>query len=328
MQVGNKEVADLGDLAATLASLGFTKGSHLFRVKFQETQIPFEQALGEIAQIFGEEPTREEDVKEEREVTVETTETQTQSETAQSEPAPEPIEVDAPGSSSTSAPTESTPSELPPPPGGISVFKAHLTSTTTTDFNESDYEIDQTRAQIHQKHLQEASQGRRLPSDREIEEKKQTLAQKARSTNVDVRIRFPDGLFLQKTFKGTDTAEDLYEFVKSCLRFPDKEFNIYLSPPHRNIARNSGGLFLKCGFSAKTLVNFAWAEGVSEKIKKESALREEFVQQARDLPVTTIGEGSETVQVGGGSGGRLGGPPPAPKKSGGKLPKWLTLGKK
>src|SRR5690606_26937247 len=98
-----------------------------------------------------------------------------------------------------------------PIPGTVSVFKANPSTRPldTSTFNESDYEIDANRAKVHQAHLQAAAQGTRLPSDKEITEKLQEKEKKAKSTIVDVRIRFPDNLFLQRTFAGTDTAADL-----------------------------------------------------------------------------------------------------------------------
>src|SRR5690606_12141301 len=53
VQILNKELSTLDELACTLSMLGLNSGSSLLRVKFQVTDVPFERAMEEIGIVFG-----------------------------------------------------------------------------------------------------------------------------------------------------------------------------------------------------------------------------------------------------------------------------------
>lgn len=145
-----------------------------------------------------------------------------------------------------------------------------------------------------------------------------------------MRVRFPDHMIIQATFKGTDKAEDLYSFVQSALRYPEKPFYLYISPPVRKISPNAGRLVLDLQFTHRTLVNFSWEGAVSFK---EPALNDAYLAQAKAIQVERsqleIWGGSDEEQEkekggkkwGNSGGGGIGG-------VAGKLPKWLKLGGK
>ena len=45
-----------------------------------------------------------------------------------------------------------------------------------------------------------------------------------------IRIRFPDGVFLQGTFNVYEKVEKIFEFVQSCLKVESSEFSLVV--PH------------------------------------------------------------------------------------------------
>lgn len=144
-----------------------------------------------------------------------------------------------------------------------------------------------------------------------------------------MRVRFPDHMIIQTTFKGTDRAEDLYSFVRSALRYPDKPFYLYISPPVRKISPNAGRLAHDLQFTHRTLVNFSWEETVPIK---EPALNDVYLAQAKAIQVERSqleiegGVDEEQEDKGGKKWGKSG--DGGVGGMAGRLPKWLKLGGK
>lgn len=105
---------------------------------------------------------------------------------------------------------------------------------------------------------------------------------------------------------------------------------IDLSPPHRTIPKDDNSLFIKHGFSSRTLVNFVWKDTTPDKVKSLPALTEAYVDTAKDIPIPEEVElkkeegevrKEEAKRKPAGGGGRGDGVAK-------KLPKWMTLGRK
>ena len=111
---------------------------------------------------------------------------------------------------------------------------------------------------------------------------------------------------------------------------------IDIAPPVKKITPQSGRLSLDLQFTHRTLVNFSWDNGASGKAMTEPPLNDSYLAQAKAIKVeksqleaSVAGEEVEEdvkndtgkrKDNGGGSGSGGG--------VGGKLPKWLKLGKK
>lgn len=193
VRVVNKELVTFAELQQSLISLGVREGKLLVVLRFKSSNMPYEEALEEIAKFS---PKEQEDLLVPEEEA--------------SGPAPTTTEEKLPGDNEYAdvamegAPplpvTEETelglgnlgegPSSLGAGAGGdeqsdpragvdpekptVSVYKPSESSTlaaTQINVPETAYDIGISEAKIIQQHLKKAAIGRRLPSDKEIEEK-------------------------------------------------------------------------------------------------------------------------------------------------------------
>jgi len=96
-----------------------------------------------------------------------------------------------------------------------------------------------------------------------------------------IRVRFPDGFQLQIAFMSKETVSKLYKFVKETLRTPNREFELYTSPPKKVLSDHSLSLF-HAELSPASVVYFIWLD--KSKDDSESYLSEEYLKIREDLP--------------------------------------------
>lgn len=236
------------------------------------------------------------------------------------EPDPSPMEVDqdpmtAEHSISTvdgpaQVPSTTTSAPLSPPSGSIPATQEHSTSTGPRNiqvfaaptsatpqaarhaFNEADYQpsVDQLRGL--QATYKERSKNTRLLSDKELEEqetaRKEKLAATADKGGI-VRVRLPDGAFVQFSVSKVDTASTIYDFVTSCLEQKNEPFHLSYRDAKGQFVqmeRNAKLVFQDLKFSSNELLTFRWDDSASGAVRgAKPVLSREWQQKAAPLKV-------------------------------------------
>jgi tether containing UBX domain for GLUT4 len=236
------------------------------------------------------------------------------------EPDPLPMEVDQdpmdaePSISTVDGPAQvpsSTPSAplSPPPesapaiqqpssstlPRNIQVFSAPTSSTPQAarhTFNEADYQpsVDQLRGL--QASYKDRSKNTRLLSDKELDEQEAERQEKLAATATKggiVRVRLPDGAFVQFSVSATDTTTAVYTFVTTCLAHPTEPFHLSYRDTKGQfvqIERGSRLLFHDLKFSSNELLTFRWDDRASAAVRGvKPVLSSEWQQKAAPLTV-------------------------------------------
>lgn len=363
LQVMGRELSSFRDLQKTLAQLGFNSGSVLLRLSFKTSETPLEEAMGEIDQYFksveGEQvggsrgahagsAAQSSSVPETSQPAIIEDNSRPQSPPDQSDLPSSSIDPSTVSSSTTekrkadSPPPPTSPSEPSPPITGpdhrpISVFAPPSNPTphaARQTHNEADYEPTIDHAKLHQSRLSTHARNKRLPTDAELAAQQTAQAQKlAEVKEVEIKVRFPDQTQVVSKFSNVDTAASLYAFVRGLLAYESEPFSLSFSAargprvvPKGSTDRLIGAL----GMRGRVLVNFHWDEGASAEARGESAVKELWRREAREIEVREV-EGSEVVEEESAAVGEGKGKEKAEGKERGKggLPKWLKLpGKK
>jgi len=112
-----------------------------------------------------------------------------------------------------------------------------------------------------------------------------------------------------------------------------------MTPPVRKILPTQGRLVQDCQFTNRTLVNFSWEQSAaSKKAQSETALQDTYVKIAKQIQVQLEVKAAEEEKEedsgkgkgkgkGFGSGGGSGTGSGSGGGLGGKVPKWLKIGK-
>ena len=236
------------------------------------------------------------------------------------------METDSSGALPTSPTSSSSrPFEIYTPPAS-STPKAARTS-----HNPADYVPTIEHAQRHQKHLEESSRPRRLPTDAEIEAREEAAAQQLeRIRDVRISVRFPSQDRLEASFGQTDNGQSLYNFVREHLeQHLAKELFILRYTGEKGRQTNvpdteTKRLIKDLGLRNRVLVTFTWddekasleARGTKEVLKKESRSKAKSLQVQEVQGAMDNGDAGMKVDVGkkeNAEGGEK-------KKS---MPKWL-----
>lgn len=196
VRVVNKELVTFTELQQSLIGLGVREGRLLVVLRFKSTDMPYEEALEEIAKFSPKE--QEEDLlvpeeeasgssaaaavageklpndSEDTDIAMEgvppslaTEETEPDSSNPGKGSSSQEAEVEGDGQSDSKATVD-------PEKPTVSVYRPSESSTPAAaqiDVPETAYDIGISEAKIIQQHLKKAAIGRRLPSDKEIEEK-------------------------------------------------------------------------------------------------------------------------------------------------------------
>ena len=308
LNIMGRECSTFGDLQKTLAQLGINGGSTLIRLGFKQTEQPLEEAISEIRQYFKEEEAPAEEVTTEEVDTI----------TNALERLPESTDVDMiSGTSETTTTTEADPSpypetvgDLPPSqrvateaptaeqilgPGQrpVSVYRppsSEVPLAATIPHNESDFEPTIIHAKLHQQRLKTNSENKRLLSDAEAERLDAEKAVKLAATkDVSIKIRFPDQSSIIAPFTASDTGSHLHTFVRGVIAADDQPFKlVWNGKGVQTVPNNDKRLIKDLGFERSVLVNFHWEDDARESVRKQTILKPEYAQSAREVPVPEI----------------------------------------
>lgn len=197
------------------------------------------------------------------------------------------------------AEASSEPPVSPPQPSGlprnVQIFSAPTSSTpqaARNAFNESDYLPTIEHAKSHQAALLNKTRNQRLLSDKELEEQEKERQMKinaAAEKGGALRIRMPDGTLIQMDLTKADTADGLYEFVKSFLEKKNEPFKLnYTSPAGRLvlIPQDNKRLIQDLRFFNNELITFQWADNASAEVRaSRKALAHEWQAKAQTLKI-------------------------------------------
>ncbi|KAF2433411.1 hypothetical protein EJ08DRAFT_78144 [Tothia fuscella] len=358
LQVMNRELASFVDLQKTLAQIGVTSGSSLLRLKYRNDGQPLEEAMTQISQYFkaAEEPqTATTEVHGAHASAAGQLESnpvpEPMEEATPSPAAASPLQesqttasLTAPPAEPQSEPPTDTPSHISPPPpdnsstlstktsppptkSSVKVYQAPSSDTPTaaqTPHNPNDYIPTIDHAKIHQSRLNDLSRNRRLPSDKEIaKDQEEKQAALAAVQQVKVRIRLPDQNMLEDTFDRSATAADLYDVVRLALRYPEQTFLLKYTDSkgkHTTLPEGPRLLIRDLQWRGSTVIYMIWGDDVSDDIKKQPNLNDEFTNMAKALTVEQplSQESEEPEEKRGMFGQKLGGKD-AKGKGGGNL---------
>ena len=326
VNIVGRDCSTFGDLQKTLQQLGINNGTALFKLSYKKTQQPLEEAMKEIAEYFKEEeastnpngstPAPETNMFTEAmaklssagPASTQTTDTEMEdteivaediSERTSQDPSPYPEPVgDAslpatPAKLSASASSEAgTRLEVYRPSSSATIQAAQA------PHNEADFEPTPAHLRSAQGRLLNSSQNKRLPSDAEIaRQEEEKAARLAAIEEIQVRIRLPDGHHLLATLKPLDTAAMLYDSVMKAIVHGDQPFKLLWKEKNGGTAviPNSNGksLVKHLGFSSREVVTLHWEDGASTAARKDSVLKPEVMQQAKELKVAEVSQAED-----------------------------------
>ncbi|KAI4145375.1 MAG: hypothetical protein L6R39_003816 [Caloplaca ligustica] len=314
LSIMGRELSSFTDLQKTLAQLGFNSGSVLLRLSFRISETPLEEAMEQIDQYF---KSVQGDIKPgAHAISMSTSESVPDSvepvlgegeNGAKSPPepmTPSPDDQIITDTQSTQQPASSALPQTVSPPAPTdpvqrprTVYKPSSSGTPRAaqqSFREADFEPTIRQAKLHQARLQQEGRNKTLLSDKELAEKENARAQKlADIKEIEIRVRFPDGLMTHDTFSNLDTAQTLYDFVKGDLSNESEPFILKFisNKGTQTIPRNSTEkLVSDLGMSGRTLVNFLWDEGASLESRTKPVLKQHLRAQAKEIEVPEIPE--------------------------------------
>lgn len=360
LNIMGRELASFPDFQKTLSQLGYNSGSVLIRLGYRKTEQTLYDAMADITQFFRDvdaedsqqsAPEATKDAPPQSEPEAEQTSEQVQEaiDTPMTEPETAPTgpstdeqqiqsESSAPATGQDSEPEKmevdnSTPQNPLEP---VSVFLAPSGATPAAALapaNETDYMPTIAHAQLHQARLLQSSRNKRLPSDRELEDK--AAAEEARINaikSVLIKVRFPDNTSSDWEVSRNETGRFLYQAVRHVMANENQPFHLVLSGVKTVIKDNEdakNGLIKTYKLSGRTLVNLVWDDSVPAPVRKQPFLKSSVARQGQEVKAPEPIEPTDdkinaSVAVpqreerGEGSGDKIAK----------KIPKWLKLGKK
>jgi len=287
VRVANRELAKFDELKKTLEEMGLN-GRELLTIRFLPTEIPYEDALMEIAGMSNDstfetvsgqgsamEPAAGKPTVEKVEEDVVMPNTPAETSTTAAEPSSIQTAVVAESSTSTS--------QVPK----VTVFQPSSSAVPTAamlDVPDSAYDIGIAELRKIKDSYHAAAQPQRLLSDRELAEKDAAMRQEIERIHaLKIKVRFPDGYISQQELEGSATARDLYTMVRSTLRYPNEPFILRI-PPRDNIHDDSRRLTLDLRLRSGTSLYLSWSGEASARARSEPALRDELLAAAMELP--------------------------------------------
>ncbi|KAI5196906.1 hypothetical protein E4T39_07542 [Aureobasidium subglaciale] len=318
-----KELSSFLDLQKSLAQLGHNRGNVLIRLSFRNEGVRMEEAKAQITTYLqalspqeagqmqdtsshgahaapdvqmSSVPDADADnsaVLRANEADQDPSEDSIMSPAPDTAPAERPAQEDGVIASSSTTQLPSIESPIPPLASGISVYAAPSDSTpfaARQAYNEADYLPSVEHANAHQARLLRLSRNTRLPSDREIAEKRATQAAALGDIKfVTLRIRFPDMMQVEWRATPNDTSESLYTKVKEMLDDSSLKFRLQITgfqmKPLIFDPRSQKKLIEDLGIKDRSLITFVWDDSVDKDTRDRPLLKQALRGQAKELEV-------------------------------------------
>lgn len=354
LNIMGRELATFEDFQKTLFHLGHNSGNVLIRLSYRKTEQTLFEAMERIGSFFKD---GEGDAKATDGTARDNNKTDEQKENtdgSQDAPMTDVVAGDnatqesaaSSHQASNSTPGTDTPKDTPDaesksphdPYEPVNVFLAP-TGTTLAAVGapqvESDFTPTVAHAQLHQQRLLESTRNRRLPSDKELEEKAAAEAARiAAIKSVLVKIRFPDNTSSDWQIGPEETGTFLYQAVRHVMANADQNFHLVL-PGGKTVIQDDGGpkhkLIKEYKLTSRVLVNLVWDDNVPTQVRKQPFLKSNVAKQGQAVKVPDIPKVAEDDNAGASSGPKV----VKSEKSEGsggdgskKVPKWFKFGKK
>ncbi|KAM4059434.1 TUG ubiquitin-like domain-containing protein [Hirsutella rhossiliensis] len=354
LNIMGRELSTFADFQKTLSQLGHNSGNVLIRLSYRTTQQTLFEAMEQISQFFKEAGGEHDKVDDSTPDSKPKDETAAQSQDtamadaapappntspeARKPPAQQPPTVAVTQQSHQEAVSSDEPTTSRDPYQPVNVFLAPTGSTPAAALapaDEEDFAPTAAHAQLHQARLLESSRNKRLPSDKELEDKAAAEAARiAAIKSVLVKVRFPDNTSSEWQIGPQETGAFLYEAVRQVMASRSHAFRLVL-PGGKTAIQDDGGprhsIIKGYKFSGRVLVNLVWDDDVPLEARQQPFLKANVAQRGQavripELPSTQDdGEPAPSLQpqpprVDRGEGKGDGG--------GKKMPKWFKLGKK
>ncbi|KAG0185785.1 UBX domain-containing protein 6 [Apophysomyces sp. BC1034] len=143
----------------------------------------------------------------------------------------------------------------------VKVFAPPSNASSRVDLPESFYKLDANEikalysSQVERRQkLENAQVPLKTQKMRNAEEQERMK----KYPKTAIRVRLPDSVILQATFQSKERVAELYEFVRSALRAPDRKFLLCL-PPRSKLTDPTLTLF-KAGLAPASNVIFVWID--------------------------------------------------------------------
>ena len=79
------------------------------------------------------------------------------------------------------------------------------------------------------------------------------------NARVRVRVKLPDNIYLEGNFLAHEKTDDIVQFVKDCLQDPTSPFQLFTTPPKRDLPK--GSTLLSLNLIPSVLVHFSTSQG-------------------------------------------------------------------
>lgn len=112
---------------------------------------------------------------------------------------------------------------------------------------------------------------------------REQLAPKAGTSQYStavVRVRLPEGLLLQGSFRGSEPVSAVFDWVTAALQRPDLKYELVL-PDRKLLAPGEGMTVESADLPPSTLLNFRWSDERKGEVAQRATLKQELLDQAQ-----------------------------------------------
>ena len=100
-----------------------------------------------------------------------------------------------------------------------------------------------------------------------------------------IRVRFPDGVILQGTFRATEKLESVMEFIRECLENDWMPFYLTTQTGH-NLGDSEGSTLAELSLAPASVINFAWDPNVLKEIAAQQGQVNQNVYLKKEVLAT------------------------------------------
>lgn len=322
VQLFNRVLTRLEQLDESLYEMGIEDGSVSLRVRFEKSDLSLDDALNFHKNFRSAEMAEKakEEVQNRKTTHKQQTSKEKKEENSQKEVSAVSIIATNPDSGASLSKTESSIGVDGSGPLNVKVFKPDARSVAVASEDTAPVaEMTPRMFNHYVNNLKNMSEGPQHLMTKSMKETAE-IEKLSKITEITLRIRFPNHEIVEATFKGTDTTDSVYNFVKGVLKY-EYSFNLFITPPKQILAL---GKQLSRGYrlGKREVVHFEWVQSSIPKSGFDSSLsilKPEYQQRATSLSAELNSEAASSK------------PSPDQEKEKKKLvgkPKWMKLSKK